>query len=100
MNWYNKHGGEKGIGKYWSNNHLIPSDDSIEKLIKEIKKGEYVTIEGYLVNIRYDGPNGEWFKWNSSTTRDDIGSGACEVIYVTDVIWLEEQKNNIKFIEI
>lgn len=91
MDWYNKHGGEKGIGKYWSNNHLIPSDDNVEKLIKSIKKGDYVKIEGYLVKIRYDGPDGEWFKWNSSTTRNDTGDGACEVIYVTDVVWLKEE---------
>lgn len=90
MDWYNKHGGEKGIGKYWSNNHLIPSEDKIEDLIKNIKKGDYVKIEGYLVKVRYDGPDGEWFKWNSSTTRDDTENGACEVIYVTDVTWLEE----------
>ena len=90
MTWYNEHGGEKGIGKYWSNNHLIPSDKTVEKLIKSIRKDDYVKIEGYLVNVRYDGPNGEWFKWNSSTTRNDTGDGACEVIYVTNVTWLEE----------
>ena len=90
MTWYNEHGGEKGIGKYWSNNHLIPSDKTVEKLIKSIRKDDYVKIEGYLVNVRYDGPNGEWYKWNSSTTRNDTGDGACEVIYVTNVTWLEE----------
>lgn len=91
MTWYNQHGGEKGIGKYWSNNHLIPSDDNIEKLIKNIEKDDYVKIEGYLVNVRYDGKNGEWYRWNSSTTRNDTGDGACEVIYVTGVTWLEKE---------
>lgn len=89
MDWYNKHGGEKGISKYWSNNHLIPSDDNVEKLVKKIRKDDYVKIEGYLVKVSYDGPGGEWYRWNSSTTRDDIGNGACEVIYVTDVTWLK-----------
>lgn len=91
MTWYNEHGGEKGIGKYWSNNHLIPSDDNIEKLIKTIKKDDYIKIDGYLVNVRYDGKNGEWYRWNSSTTRTDTGDGACEVIYVTNVTWLEKE---------
>lgn len=91
MTWYSKVGGEKAVSRCLSNNHVIPSDENIEKLIKNIKKDDYVKIEGYLVNVRYDEPDGSWFMWSSSTTRDDDGDGACELIYVTGVTWLEEK---------
>lgn len=29
------------------------------------------------------------FYYNSSTSRLDTGNHACEVLYVTDIVWLE-----------
>ena len=88
--WLKSVGGWDRIQSYVSNNHLIPSDDNVEKLIKSIKTGDYVKIEGYLVNVRCDKANGGYFNWNSSTTRSDKGDGACEIIYVTNVEWLKD----------
>ncbi len=51
--WYNSHGREAGIQPYWSNNHLIPADKHIEKLIRRIHKDDYVQITGYLVNATW-----------------------------------------------
>lgn len=85
--WINKMG---GVTSYFSNNHLIPADDEIEKQIKQIKVGDFIKIEGYLSNIYFDvGKNG-YYTWNSSTSRTDSGGGACEIIYVTKINWLEE----------
>ena len=68
-----------------SNNHLIPKNDKIKKYLSLIKRNDYIRIEGYLVNVSTN----NWYT-KSSTTRNDTGDGACEIIYVTNIIWLEE----------
>lgn len=86
--WYKSVGGKVAMTSNHSNNHLIPSSNEIERKIQTIKKGDYVQIEGYLVDIKWTGSNGRYFYWNTSTSRSDDGSGACEIIYVTDITWL------------
>ncbi len=90
VDWYHKRGGDKEIGKFFSNNHLIAADAQIEKEIKNIKREDYVRIEGYLAYVDWMGPDGK-YTWHSSTKRDDYGDGACEIIYVTKVSWLKEK---------
>lgn len=87
--WLNEMGGIDQIGEYMSNNHLIPSDERIKKLIKLIKVGDYIRIKGYLVNVYCTDEGNRYYTWNSSTTRTDTGSHACEVVYVTDISWLK-----------
>ena len=89
--WLKSVGGMKKVDSYFSNNHLIPSDDKIEKLIKNIKVDDYIKINGYLVSVNYSNKYGVDFIWNSSTSRYDDGAVACEVIYVTNITWLEEK---------
>ena len=75
---------------YISNNHIIPSNKKIAKALKYIKKGDFIELEGYLVDANID----FWqitHYWESSTTRNDTGDGACEVIYVTSIKWLKEE---------
>ena len=86
--WYQMNGGKKAITSHHSNNHLIPSNDEVSKLIKKIKKDDYVQVKGYLVKIYWTNDEGKWYRWNTSMSRDDDGDGACEIIYVTDVKWL------------
>lgn len=80
------------IDLHFSNNHLIASSEEIKKLIKQIKVGDYISIEGYLVNVTYKKDNNYTYYWNSSTNRYDDGDGACEVIYVTNITWLQDQQ--------
>ncbi len=82
-------GGIDGVARQCSNNHLIPSDTRTKKAVKKIKKGDHIRIKGYLVYIDGSKSDGSTFYWNSSTSRDDDGDGACEVIYVTSVEWLK-----------
>lgn len=63
-----------------TNNHLIPSTAKIRDQIFGLKAGDRVKITGYLVNIQYGN-----ILLNSSTTREDSGNHACEVIYTTSV---------------
>jgi hypothetical protein len=65
-----------------ANTHLVYRDKSIAKKIKEIKIGNVVHITGYLVNIK---DKKKFLYWNTSLTRDDIGKGACELLYITDI---------------
>lgn len=87
--WYKEQGGKTWVTTHHSNNHLIPSNDEIAKLVKKIKEDDYVQVTGYLVKINWKNDEGRWFKWNTSTSRNDDGDGACEIIYVTDVKWLK-----------
>lgn len=69
-----------------SNNHLIPSTKKIARELEQITIGDYIKIEGELVNANTN-------NWSVSTSiyRDDDGEGACEIIYVTKLTWLKEK---------
>ena len=73
-------GGE--ISRYSANMHMIPSSDQIKDRLFDIEAGRIVEISGDLVEVQ--GPGG--WKWRSSLQRDDIGNGACELIWVREVL--------------
>ncbi len=91
VEWLRSVGGEKKLNDYFSNNHIISSDKDVEKLIRSVKAGEYVKLDGYLVETYARTDNGGYFKWGTSLSRKDRGDGACELLYVTNVTWLEEK---------
>ena len=68
-----------------SNNHLIPESNKIKEELNMIKIGDYIKLEGMLVNIKTKNSS-----MSTSVYRDDTGSGACEVMYVTKVTWLKK----------
>lgn len=84
-----KVGGMQAVTEHSSNNHIIPANDGIKKLVKKIKVGDHVRLKGYLVNVDGKSADGRVQQWHSSTTRSDSGDHSCEVIYVTDVEWLD-----------
>lgn len=61
-----------------ANMHLIPANDDIKDIIKDIPIGGVAHLSGYLVRVEKD--NG--WHWQSSLSRSDIGAGACELIFV------------------
>ncbi len=63
-----------------SNNHLLASDENINKIIREIRRGDQVYLEGYLVKYTAKNWNGNWRV--TSTSRTDHG---CEVIFVNKI---------------
>lgn len=85
-----KLGGKENVVNNISNNHVVHSNDHILKLIRNIKEGDFIRIEGFLVDIHY---SNETLKghWPTSLTRTDHGDGACEVIYVTNIVWLTQE---------
>ena len=82
-------GGKKYIQRHFSNNHLMPANEEISELIKDINVDDYITIKGYLVDVYAERANGSYIEWDSSTSRKDSGGGACELVYVEDVKWLK-----------
>lgn len=73
------------IANHSSNVHLIAADKTVLSKIKGAKENDYVWLKGYLVNVNFkDKP------WNTSLTREDTGNGACEIMYVTDFIIMND----------
>jgi hypothetical protein len=73
------------IPNHAGNEHLIPANPHIAKTLKSIKVDEVVELEGMLVNVEWMDENNEPKNLDTSLTRDDVGAGACEIIYVTKV---------------
>lgn len=71
----------RDIIEHSANMHMIPADKVVEYDLLDVKVGEVVKIEGYLV--RAIGEDGSI--WKSSMTRKDSGDGACELIWVEQI---------------
>jgi hypothetical protein len=62
-----------------SNNHLISADDGVRARISGVRIGDQVHIRGWLASYGSGAA-----KRGTSTTREDVGDGACETIFVDD----------------
>jgi hypothetical protein len=66
-----------------SNNHLITDDPQVRKRLAQIEVGDQIHLQGMLVDYRpADDPR---FWRRSSTSRDDTGNTACEVVFLQDL---------------
>lgn len=63
-----------------ANMHLIPANPQVERQLRKVRPGHLIRLKGYLVNAQADN-----FFWKTSTTRQDSGNGACELIWVEAV---------------
>ena len=85
-----------GFNKFmlsFSNNHIIPSDKRVRKLMYKVKRDDYIRIDGFLASVYYDNNKQNIAHnslWTSSTIRNDTGNGACEIILVNNITWLKE----------
>ncbi len=64
-----------------ANMHMIPADADVKRQLEQVRAGQLVRIEGFLV----DASRADGWHWNTSMTRDDTGAGACELVYVERV---------------
>lgn len=69
------------IETHSANMHMVPADDHVKKILKSVRAGQVVKIEGYLIEAH--GTDG--WHWKSSLTRDDTGNGACELVLVKSI---------------
>ena len=72
------------ITAHISNNHLIPAEGrrNLFKAVRWPGRGDKVRIAGYLVTIKNLSGG---VAVASSTSRDDTGAGACEVVWVDEI---------------
>ncbi len=75
------------IAKHSANCHIVPANKKVLDELKKVKKGDYIELKGYLVNLTFR-QRGRLMTLNTSTTRNDTGAGACEIIYVTEIRFL------------
>jgi hypothetical protein len=69
------------IKAHSANMHMIPADTNVRRALLAVGTGDRVRVHGLLVNVnREDG-----FHWKSSTTREDDGPGACELVWVEEI---------------
>ncbi|MEO7728812.1 MAG: hypothetical protein ABIS45_16290 [Burkholderiales bacterium] len=64
-----------------ANMHMVPASAEVERTLKSIRPGQHVRFAGYLIEAR--GPDG--WRWRSSLTREDTGTGACELVWVEQI---------------
>ncbi len=83
--WYRWHVDEfpierRAIETHSANMHMIPANAEVAAELAQVEPGQRVALSGQLVRV--DGDDG--FHWLSSLSRDDVGDGACELV------WLEK----------
>jgi len=69
---------KREIETHSANMHMIPGTPEIEDKLKSLRGGDAVRVSGYLVEAQ--APDG--WRWRSSLSREDTGTGACELVWV------------------
>ncbi|MFN8610441.1 MAG: hypothetical protein U0931_23080 [Vulcanimicrobiota bacterium] len=67
------------IVRHSANMHMIPKDRKVDRVLRQIKADEIISLAGYLVDIEAEE---DGWHWESSRTRNDSGAGACEVVWL------------------
>jgi hypothetical protein len=66
------------IAAHSANMHMIPADAAILKLLRAVRAGDLISLEGYLVSVASQ----DGWRWDTSLSRTDTGNGACEIVWV------------------
>lgn len=66
------------IARSSANMHMIPFDQATARALRQVRAGDGVRIDGWLV----EATTGDGWRWRSSLTREDTGAGGCELVYV------------------
>jgi hypothetical protein len=64
-----------------ANMHMIPANDTVAHELRDVRPGEVVQLEGFLVDVKRD----DGWHWNTSLSRRDAGAGGCEIVLVEDI---------------
>lgn len=65
-----------------ANNHLVTDDAAVAKRLRDVRIGDQIRVQGYLVDYTTYVQGRELGRRVSSEVRTDRGNGACEVLYV------------------
>lgn len=69
------------IARSSANMHMVPANAEVARALSAVKPGQRVRIDGWLVEVQAD----DGWRWRSSTSREDSGGGACELVYVCGI---------------
>jgi hypothetical protein len=69
------------IATHSANMHMVPADAAAADALEHVRAGDMVRLDGWLISISGD----DGFRWRSSLSRGDVGSGACELVLVCTV---------------
>lgn len=72
------------IETHSANMHLIPANPAVAGTLAQLKAGQQIRLAGQLVRVDAD----DGFNWVSSLSREDTGNGACELIWVEQLVVL------------
>jgi len=72
------------INRHAANTHMIPANAQAASALRWVRRGQVVHFSGYLVEAIHSGGS----VWRSSLTREDTGSGACELLW-TETLTVE-----------
>jgi hypothetical protein len=61
-----------------ANMHMVPASTAVARALGGVHADDALRLDGWLVRIEAD----DGWSWTSSLSRDDVGSGACEVVLV------------------
>lgn len=74
------------ISEHSANTHIIAANNNILSGVKDIKEGDIVYLEGYLVNV-FMNNKGNSYEWNTSLARNDNSyNSGCEILYVNKLM--------------
>lgn len=66
------------VMSHLSNHHLLIPDPALRAYLEHVEEGDLLALEGTLADVAIEG--GRTIR--SSLRRDDVGNGACEVMWV------------------
>ena len=67
-----------------ANVHIIPGNAEARKALAQVKANDQVRLVGQLVDV--DAQDG--WRWRTSRSRSDTGSGSCEVLWLERLEWI------------
>lgn len=73
------------FSSHMSHVHIIPANDNIMSALMRLKIKDSIKLDGYLVDLYYDGQFSRTSLSRSDTNPTSRGNGACEVMYVSRV---------------
>ena len=74
------------IQSHVANHHLVPASEDVAREMKRVAKGDRVTLSGKLVDVEIRDRAGRIaFRSPTSLSREDVGSGACEQLWVESI---------------
>lgn len=75
------------INRYSANVHIIPATNKVAAALRRVEPNDRVLLEGYLVDVlAHKSDASEIWQLNTSLSRSDTGDGACEILYVKQVV--------------